>query len=225
MALVEVNAHSSAFDFAQGLATQTPFRSAIPHDALTRLSRLRQEARRDLQLARFLARAPQACLVLLIAGAVVTLSNANGLAAEFTWAVMLLAGIVIIVSGHMRSFAVASPQKSLQAEAVHLRGLLLYMGLTWGAGAFLMLPGQPAPALAFVFAMVPATVLALILQDWQGATAFAAPAAVATVIAANLGGWPQPLWTSAAILIALSGIILLPALQHEPRRIGGLALR
>lgn len=225
MALVEVNAPSGAFDFAQGLATQIQHRDTIPHDALARLSHLREEAARDLHLARFLARAPQACLLLLIAGAVVALSSTGGLVVEFAWSAMMLAGIVVIISGHMRSFAVAHPQQSLRTEAVHLRGLLLYMGLAWGSGAFLMLPGQPAPVLAFVFAIVPASVLALILKDRQGIAAFAVPAAVATVIAANLGGWPQPLWVCAAIAAALPGIILLPALQHEPRHLDGLALR
>lgn len=222
MALVEVNAPT---DFAQGLAVQDQPRTAIPHDALARLSHLREEAARDLDLARFLARAPQACLLLLIAGTVVALSSAKDLAAEFTWATMMLTGIVVIISGHMRSLAIAHPQQSLRSEAAHLRGLLLYMGLAWGSGAFLMLPEQPAPVLAFAFAVVPASLLALILKDRQAAGAFAVPAAVATAIAANLGGWPQPLWVCAAVAAALPGIILLPALQHEPRRLGGLALR
>jgi hypothetical protein len=212
MALVEVN--TPAFDFARGLAA--PAQNAGPHDALARLSRLRDEASRDLHSARFLARAPQACIILLTAGALATLSSANGLMAEFTWAVMLLAGILVTISHHIRNCAAAPPQQSWQAEAHRLRGLLLYMGMAWGSGAFLVLPGQPAPILTFVFAIVPAALLALILKDRRATAAFAVPAAVATVIAAALGGWPQALWIGAAIGAALPGLIAIPALQQKP---------
>jgi hypothetical protein len=66
-----------------------------------------------------------------------------------------------------------------------------------------------------VFAVAPALLLGLILKDQKAVAAFAAPVAVATVMAALLGGWPQPLWVS-AILAALPGIIVLPALQQRP---------
>jgi hypothetical protein len=211
MALVEVN--TPAFDFARGLAV--PTRNAVPHDALAQLSRLREEASRDLHSARFLARAPQACIILLTAGTLAALSSTNGLMTEFTWAVMLLAGILVMISHHIRSCAAAQPQQSWQAAADRLRGLLLYMGLAWGSGAFLVLPGQPAPILTFVFATVPAALLALILKDRQAIAAFAVPAAVATVTAAALGGWPQTLWIGAAMGAALPGIIVLPALQQQ----------
>jgi hypothetical protein len=109
----------------------------------------------------------------------------------------------------------------LQAAVSHLRGLFLYAGLVWGSGAFLVLPGEPAPVLTFVFAIVPAAMLALTLKDRQAIAAFAAPASVATVIAALLAGWPQAAWVSAAILAALPGIIALPALQQKPLRLSG----
>lgn len=216
MALVEVN--TPAFDFARGLTAPAP--PAIPYNvpdvALARLSRLRDEAGRDLCLAHFLASAPKACMVLLVAGTLMALSSVRGLASEFTWGMMLLAGIVAITAGHIRNFAVARPEQSLQAAAAHLRGLLLYTGLAWGSGALLVLPAQPMPVLFFVFAVAPALLLGLILKDQKAVAAFAAPVAVATVMAALLGGWPQPLWVSAAILAALPGIIVLPALQQRP---------
>jgi hypothetical protein len=215
MALVEVNTPSGAFDFARGLIVQPHPRNAVPHDALAQLSRLRDEAGRDLRIARFLASAPKACMVLLAAGSLTALSSANGLGYEFTWAMMLLAGIVAIIASHIRNFAVAG--LSLQGAATHLRGLLLYSGLAWGSGAFLVLPAQPLPALTFVFAVVPAALLGLIVQDRKGVAAFAAPAAVATVTAATLGHWPQMLWIGAAIAAALPGIIAIPALQQKPR--------
>lgn len=220
MALVEVNRPSGAFDFARGLAT--PVAPAAPYDALAQLSRLRDEAGQDLRLTRFLASAPRACMVLLVTGTLMALSSAKGLGHEFTWGMMLLAGIVAITVSHIRNFAVVRPIQSLPAAAAHLRGLLLYTGLAWGSGALLVLPAQPAPVLTFVFAVVPAALLGLILKDQKAAAAFAAPAAVVTVMAALLAGWPQALWISAAISAALPGIIAIPALQqNSPHRAFG----
>lgn len=216
MALVEVN--TPAFDFARGIAARSQNApKPVPHHALAHLSRLRDEAGRDLRRALFLASAPKACMVLLAAGSWAALSSARGLEYEFTWAMMLLAGIVAITGDHMRSFAVARPHQSLAAAAARLRGLLLYTGLAWGSGAFLVLPAQPAPILTFAFAVVPSALLGLILKDQKGAAAFAAPAALATVLAALLGGWPQIVWVAAGIFAALPGIIVLPALQQRPR--------
>lgn len=222
MALV----HSSAIAF--GLAAQPqntlPF-EARTFEALARLPHLHDEAGRTLRLARLLGRSPQACIVLLIAGAALVFLSPNGLKAEFTWALMLLIGVMAIIRNYIRGFASGTPHLPLEGAVAHLRGLLLYAGLVWGSGAFLMLPGQPAPILTFVFAVVPAAALALTLKDGMGVPAFAAPAAVATVIAALLAGWPQALWVSAAILAALPGIIAIPALQQKPLRFGDPALR
>ena len=224
MALVEVN--TPVFDFARSLAA--PASSVVPYnvpdDALAHLSRLRDEAGRDLILTRFLASAPRACMTLLAAGTLMALSSGRGLEYEFTWAMMMLAGVVAIIFSHIRDFALVRPLQSLAAAAAHLRGQLLYMGLAWGSGAFLVLPAQPAPGLTFVFAVVPSALLGLILKDQRGVAAFAAPVAVATVTAILLGDLPQLLWVSAAIIAALPGIIVLPALQQRPRP-GSLAFR
>lgn len=214
MALVEVNEPGGDFDFAHGLAT--PVAPAVPCDALAQLSRLRNEAGQDLHLARFLASAPRACMLLLGAGTLTALSSAKGLGYEFGWAILLLAGIVAITGNHMRNFVVAPPRQSMTEAAAHLRGLLLYTGLAWGSGAFLVLPVQPAPVLVFVFAVVPSALLGLTLKDQRGVAAFAAPVAVVTVTAALLGDWSQILWAATAIFAALPGIIVLPALQHRP---------
>lgn len=213
MALTEVNT-PAAFALTRDLAPPTG--NALPHNVLDQLSRLRDEAGRDLRLARFLARAPKACIVLLAAGSFMALAGHGALTAQFTWAVMLLAGIIAITGNHMRSFAAARPNLPLQAAASQLRGLLLYTGLAWGSGAFLVLPAQPVPLLAFGFATLPAATLALVLKDRPGTCAFAVPAAVATVIAAMLNGWPQMLWLSAAILAALPGILIISASQQKP---------
>lgn len=216
MALAEVN--TPAFDFAHDIVVRPQTAPhTTPHQALAQLARLRDEAGRDLCLARFLASAPKACMVLLAAGSLAALSSAKGLEYEFTWAMMLLAGIVAITGNHMRNFAVAQPRQTLQAAAAHLRGLFLYTGLAWGSGALLVLPAQPAPVLAFVFAVAPSALLGLILKDQKAVAAFAAPVAVVTVTAALLGGWPQIVWAAAAIFAALPGIIVLPALQQRPR--------
>jgi hypothetical protein len=222
--LALVHSSATAFDLAAQSQNTLPF-EARTFEALARLPHLHAEAGRTLRLARLLGRSPQACIVLLIAGAVLVLLSPNGLEAEFTWAVMLLIGVMAIIRNYIRGFASGTPQLPLEDAVTHLRGLLLYAGLVWGSGAFLVLPAQPAPILTFVFAVVPAAALALTLKDGRGVPAFAAPVAVATVIAALLAGWPQALWVSAAILAALPGIIAIPALQQKPLRLGAPALR
>jgi hypothetical protein len=222
--LALVRSSATAFGLVAQPQNTLPFETRA-FEALARLPHLHDEAGRTLWLAQFLGRSPQACIVLLIAGAVLVLLSPNGLKAEFTWAVMLLIGVMAIIRNYIRGFASGTPHLPLEGAVAHLRGLLLYAGLVWGSGAFLMLPGQPAPILTFAFAVVPAAALALTLKDGMGVPAFAAPAAVATVTAALLAGWPQAFWVSAAILAALPGIIVIPALQQKPLHLGGPALR
>ena len=84
MALTDWNGSVPAFDPARNVA------DTIPHDALTRLPGLHREQVRDLAQSRFLARSPQACVVLMLAGAAALLLAGAGLKAGFGWSVLLL---------------------------------------------------------------------------------------------------------------------------------------
>jgi hypothetical protein len=190
----------------------------VPHAALARLAELRGEARQDLQLFRFLARAPQACLILMASGAGLLVwerMNANSavLENEFVWALSVLTGVAAITSLHIGSYARGAARMPACKAAVKLRRLLFYTGAAWGLGAFLVLPDLPV--LTVAFASVPSLGLGLLFGDQKGATAFIAPVMLATTSAASWGGRPSGLWAAAAILAIGLLSFSLPMLQRE----------
>ena len=214
MALTDLNSSDPAFD-------PRTFRDsgAVPYDALTRLPALHGEAHRNMQLSQFLARSPQACIVLMLAGiAALVWGGGGSLKADFAWALLVLIGIVAMTRNYIRGFARSLRRVPLQEAASDLRVLLLYTGAAWGAGAFLVMPGLPAPALAFAYAAGPSLACALILGDEIGVIAFAAPAAMATATAAMLGAWPFDVWVAGSILVAGMAIACLSMLHCAMRR-------
>jgi hypothetical protein len=191
---------------------------AIPHAALARLPELRDQASHDLDLLQFLARAPRACLILLTAGAGVLIwtrlsANSAPLEREFVWALSVLIGIAAMTGLHIHSYARGAAPMPLPKGAANLRRLLFYTGMAWGAGAFLVMPDAPPPALAVGFMAVPSLALSLLLGE--RATAFIAPVTLATAGAACLGNWPWGLWVATAILA--TGLLRFcpPMLQRE----------
>lgn len=192
---------------------------AIPAEALARLPALQAEAARDLHLAVFLANSSQACVILLAAGvlalawASLPLGTGASLKADFAWGALVLIGVVAMTRNYIRGFARSLRRVPLAEAASDLRVLLLYTGAAWGAGAYLVMPGLPAPALAAGFATLPALGLALVLKDTRGALAFNAPASLITASAVLLGAWPLAPWVAAFILAAGAAIALVPALQ------------
>ncbi|HKU54761.1 MAG TPA: hypothetical protein VJP60_05320 [Rhizomicrobium sp.] len=198
---------------------QTPVApGAVPHAALARLSVLRGEAGRDLGLLNFLARAPQACLVLMAAGTGLLVwqhlraSNAP-LEREFVWVLAVLTGIVAMTGLHIRSYAQGTAPIPLPQAAAALGRLLFYTGAAWGSGTLLVMPDVPAPLLAIGFAAVPSLAMTLVLGD--RAAAFTVPVILATAGAACLGAWPSGVWVAAALLAAGLLIVWLPMLQRE----------
>jgi hypothetical protein len=164
----------------------------------------------------FLARAPQACLILMAAGTCLLVwqhlrSNNAPLEREFVWALSVLTGILAITGLHIRSYAQGGARIPLHKAATGLRRLLFYTGAAWGSGALLVMPAEPV--LAVGFAAIPSLALSLLLGDQKGATAFTAPVILATASAACLG--PSGLWVASAILAAGLLIFCLPMLQRE----------
>ena len=190
--------------------------------ALDRLRALHGEAGRNLREAQFLARAPSGCVVLMLTGSLALLwagaAGGGALKASFAWAALVLFGIVAMIRLHIRGFARSLRRTPLAEAASDLRLLLLYSGMVWGGGAFLIMPDLPAPALVFLFAVAPSLGLALSLRDASGFAAFAAPASLLIAGASILGAWPLDLWVAGAIL----AVAAVPALafwwQQSPLR-------
>ncbi|HVW73478.1 MAG TPA: hypothetical protein VHC39_07550, partial [Rhizomicrobium sp.] len=157
MALTELNSSRPAFDPAR-LAKS--FRDAAPpFEALERLSGLHREAGRDLELSHFLGRSPVVCLALMLTGALALVwagaSGGGTLKADFAWAALVLLGIIAMTRNFIRGYARAPRRMPLEEAAADLRMLLFYTGTAWGGGALLVMPGLPAPALVFCFAVAP----------------------------------------------------------------------
>ena len=210
MALTDSKPPGPAFDPVRAIAP-------APYDALSQLPRLHGEASQNLLLTLFLGRSPQACVTLMLAGTAMLVLGGGGLKAEFAWAVLVLIGIIAMTRNYIRGFARSLRRVPLQEAASDLRTLLLYTGAAWGSGAFLVMPGLPAPTLVLAFALLPAFALALILKDKKGVAAFTAPVAIITAGASLLGAWPLDIWVSAAVLAASSGVVFFSALQRSAR--------
>lgn len=224
MALTDLNAPGPSFDPAR--LTQIFDDTAVPRQALSRLPALHGEASRNLHLSQFLGRSPMACIALMLAGAA-ALSWAMGagggsLKADFAWVALVLIGIVAMTRNYIRGFARSLRRVPLQEAASDLRTLLLYTGAAWGIGAFLIMPGLPAPALVVGFAVLPSLALTLLLRDEMGAIAFTAPASLATASAAWLGAWPLDVWVAGVTLtagLAICGLAMLQRAMRARRRL------
>ena len=186
--------------------SEVAVQSAVPHAALTLLPALHREAGRDLDLWRFLAGSPQFCVALMLLVGVALAAGSGALDAGFVWTAAILVGIAAVTGNHIRGVASSPRQIPLGDAARELRLLLLYLGIAWGLGAFLVLPHKPAPA--FFFAAIPSLTAALILKDERGIIAFGAPVSLLTAAAILLQDGPQPLWTAAAIL-GMAGLFML----------------
>lgn len=215
MALTDFDMTGPAFQPQPAILSQPGYAGA-----LAALPRLQAEAGVNFQLGRFLSRSSAACMILLAAGtltlAATTLSGGGTLKADFAWAVLVLLGVVAMTRNYIRGFSRSLRRVPLQEAASDLRVLLLYTGTAWATGAYLLMPGNPAPALVFFFAALPSLALTLTLKDRAGTVAFTAPVTVATAGAAILGVWPQDIWVAGATLAFGLGMACLPATQHRP---------
>lgn len=213
MALTDVNVPGIAFDPA-------PARP-MPHDApladsLAALPRLHAEASTNLALSHFLARSAPACVILILSGMaallLASLSGGASLKSAFGWSAMLLLGIIAMTRNFIRGFARSLRRVPLHEAASDLRILLLYSGMAWGCGAFLIMPDLPAPALVLAFALLPSIAMVLCLK--QNAAFFTLPVTATTASATLLGAWPLDSLVAAAILATGALLAIAPAVQH-----------
>lgn len=216
MALTEANSPSPSFDPAR--LAKTFHDSGLPQNGLRRLSLLHQEGARNVGLLRFLARSPSASIVLMSAGALTLLwagaSGGGTLKADFGWAALVLLGIVAMTRNFIRGYARSLRRLPLEEAVADLRMLLFYTGMAWGAGAFLVMPALPAPALVFFFALAPSLGLTLALPDAKGVLAFVLPASQITAGAALFSAWPLAGWVASAVAMVCGVPVLLPMLRR-----------
>ena len=217
MALIDPNPNGQTESHLAFETARLPKRthdSFFPAQALARLAELHDEAHHDLQLAQLLDRSPQASLALMLLGGLILLeASLEGgalLSEAFVWSLWLLTGIVAMTVVYIRGFARHPASWPLESATQELNKFLLYTGLAWGLGTFLIMPEQPSLGLILSFATVPGLAITLILKNEKAAFAFNAPAALLTVSACVLKPWPHGLLAAAMIVLAwLPGAFML----------------
>lgn len=185
-----------------------PALAAPAFQPLARLPILHDEALVNYRTALFIARAPQAALLLMVAAAIVLAGGWGSLRAGFAWSLLLVVAIAGMVRIHVRGHARSLHRLPLNAAAADFRALLLFCGTVWGMGIFLVLPPAPPPMAAVCFALLPALALRLILKDARGTAAFALPCVAITVLAAHVQLWPGAGVISLAMAILCAALLL-----------------
>ena len=176
--------------------------SSLPLDALDQLTRLHRETIETSHLARFLASSIHAAfLFMVMAGLVILLEPSQTLGRDFSWALMILAGVLALVHRYIGTHAALFSNTPLARTAKELRVVFFYMGFVWGMGAFLVLPVQAAPLAVVLFAVAPGLALAFVLADAMGPALFLIPAGLMVIGAALIRGFPQ--WELDASLILI----------------------
>lgn len=197
----------------------------LPRDALDQLARLHAESSQASHLARLLRNSVHAASLFMLMGSCVLLMGGGTIGRNFFWAVSILAGVVGLIASYIRTNAVAFDHAPFSATARNVRATLLYLGVAWGAGAFLVLPAELPAVGAILFAVIPALLLALLLNDAKGIAAFQVPAGLLTIGAAYIQSWPGSGLDALAILLAHGGLFTALAWRRRVPLPAGLALR
>ena len=197
----------------------------LPLDALDRLARLHTESSEAGRLARLLRNSIHAASLFMLMGSCVLLMGGGTMGRNFLWAVLVLAGVVGLIVSYIRTNAAAFDRAPFSVSARNVRATLLYLGIAWGAGAFLALPPELPALQAILFAVVPALLLALLLNDAKGLAAFQAPAGLMTIGAAFMQSWPDAGPDALAILGANATLFGAIAWRRRNPLPAGLALR
>jgi hypothetical protein len=155
--------------------------ASVPGAALRRLPELHDESRLALRRAGLMTRAVPAAGSLLALGTLAAMFGGGALTPTFAWSLLIFLGVAAVLASHLRA---ASVFRDLPGSTADMRAILLYLGVAWGAGAFLAL--APEPVLLVLFALAPSLVLARLLGDLPGILAFTAPATLLTFAAVGL---------------------------------------
>jgi hypothetical protein len=192
--------------------------SSLPLDALDQLARLHRETRETSRLARFLASSVRAALLLMLASALVLLlGRSQTIGRDFSWALMVLVGVLALLECYIHTHA-ALFSVSPAARVKELRLIFLYIGVAWGAGAFLVLPPDPGVLSVFLFIAGLGVALAFLVPDATAFTLFLVPAGLMAIGAALVRGFPHAGLDMSLILILQWGLFSGALLRNrEPR--------
>ncbi len=198
----------------------------LPIAALDQLARLHAETSEASRLVKFLRNSIHAASLFMLMGTcVLLLGGGRTIGQNFSWAALVLLGVVRLIYSYIRVNAATFDRDPVWVAARNLRLTLFYLGLAWGLGAFLAVPpALPAPQ-AILFAVMPALLIMIVLNDMAGLAAFQAPAGVLTILAAFTQSWPHAMLDALTILTLQWGLFAVLALRRRASLPAGLALR
>ena len=188
-----------------------------PESAIAKLAILHAEAEETSRLANLLGRSLHAAIAIPLAAMVpISLSADIGAAPRVAWAVLIIVASLAIARTYANTIGRPFERVALHSFANDLTAVLLFSGIAWGAGAFLVLPQSAPVGSALVFAVAPALGLGLLLRDRRAILLFLAPAAALTAFACVLR--PFSAGTLNAVLVLIACAILAAALTVIDRR-------
>jgi hypothetical protein len=198
----------------------------LPVAALDQLAHLHAETTQASRLVKFLRSAVHAASLFMLMGTgVLFLGGGPTIGHNFSWAALVLIGVTALLYSFIRTNAAVFGRAPISEAARNLRVILFYMGVAWGAGAFLAVPPDlPAPQ-AILFAVIPAMLMASLLNDLAGLAAFQAPAGALTIWSAFAQPWPHAGLDALLILVLQWGLFAAIALRRRSPLPAGLALR
>lgn len=188
-----------------------------PRSAMAKLAVLHAEAEETSRLANLLGRSLHAAIALPLAAMIpIVLSSNAGAAPRVAWAVLVIVASMAIARAYAGAIDRPFERAALHAFANDLTAVLLYCGIAWGAGAFLVLSQLAPVGSALVFAAAPALGLGVLLRDRRAVLIFLAPAAALTAFACVLR--PFTAGTMNATLVLVASAIVAGALVIIDRR-------
>lgn len=194
--------------------------------ALDQLARLHTETSEASRLMLFLRSSVHVASVFLLLGTcLLFMGGGSSFAHNFSWAVLILLGVAALLYSYIRNTAAVFDRAPVSEAARNLRLIYFYLGLAWGAGAFLAVPAQIPAYQAILFALVPALLLALMLKDMGGLLAFSTPAGAWTIYAAFARSWPDASLDALVIPLLQASLFLAILLRRRTHFPAGLALR
>ena len=192
----------------------------MPESAIAKLAVLHAEAEETAHLSNLLGRSLHAAIAIPLAAMVpIGLSADVGAAPRVAWAVLIIVASLAIARTYASAIGRPFERVALHSFANDLTAVLLYSGIAWGAGAFLVLPQSAPVGAALVFAAAPALGLGLLLRDRRAILLFLAPAAALTAFACVLR--PFSAGTMNAELVLVACAFLAAALIVIDRREAG----
>jgi hypothetical protein len=194
--------------------------------ALEQLARLHTETSEASRLTLFLRSSVHVASVFMLMGTCLLLMGGGlSFAHNFSWAVLILLGVAALLYSYIRNTAAVFDRAPVSEAARNLRRIHFYIGLAWGAGAFLAVPAQVPAYQAILFALIPTLLIALMLKDMGSLLAFSAPAGAWTIYAAFARSWPDASLDAILIPPLQASLFLAVFLRRRTQLPAGLALR